>query len=81
MLDKILDFLQRDYPLYAWNFHSLHQRLREFDIYFTDRDVTVKQVKDAVQKEFEGPGKLIGYRAMQNKIRQEYAFNVPRDLV
>ena len=78
---EIIDFLERDYPQYAWSFRSLDRQMREFAIYFTDKDVTVDQVKDAVKKELEGPGKLIGYRAMHNKIRQEYELNVPRDLV
>jgi hypothetical protein len=46
-----------------------------------DRNVTVDQVKDAVQKELNGPGQLLGYRAMQKKVRQEHNLNVPRDLV
>lgn len=37
--------------------------------------------KSAVRKELDGPGKLLGYRAMHNKIRQEYLLNVPRNLV
>ena len=32
-------------------------------------------------EELDGPGKLLGYRAMQKKIRQRYELNVPRDLV
>ena len=32
-------------------------------------------MQDAVQKELDGPGKLLGYRAMQNDLL------VPRDLV
>ena len=31
--------------------------------------------------ELEGPGKLLGYRAMQKKIRQVHQLDVPRDLV
>jgi hypothetical protein len=41
----------------------------------------VDQVKNAVQKEFDGPGKLLGYRAMYHKVQQERNLNVPRDLV
>ena len=36
---------------------------------------------DAVSGELHGPGKLLGYRAMHKKIRQEHGLNVPRDLV
>ena len=36
---------------------------------------------EAVGKELNGPGKLLGYRAMHKKIRQEYDLNVTRDKV
>ena len=38
-------------------------------------------MQDAVRKELDGPGKLLGYRAMQNRLRQEDDLLVPRDLV
>ena len=38
-------------------------------------------VSDAVQKELEGPGKLLGYRAMNQKLRTEHNVQVPRHLV
>lgn len=31
---------------------------------------------EAVQTELSGPGKLLGYRAMQKKIRIEHGLNV-----
>ena len=36
---------------------------------------------DAVGNELKGPGKLLGYRAMHKKIRQEHNLNVTRDQV
>ena len=38
-------------------------------------------MRQAIAEEMDGPGKLLGYRAMQKKIRQEHELNVPRDLV
>ena len=38
-------------------------------------------MRQAVAEELDGPGKLLGYRAMQKKIRNEYELNVPRDLI
>ena len=55
--------------------------MRYFDIHYTDNNVTVEQIRDAVKKEVDGPGKLLGYRAMQKKLRQEHELEVPRDLV
>lgn len=57
------------------------RRLRHFNIFYTNTNVTLDQVKEAVGKELEGPGKLLGYRALHQKIRQEHLLNVPRDLV
>lgn len=34
-----------------------------------------------MEKEVDGPGKLLGYRAMHKKLRQVHGLNVPRDLV
>ena len=78
---EMLSFMKRDYAQYTWSIRSLDRRLRYFDIYYRDESVSVDQVKEAVEKELAGPGKLLGYRAMQRKIRQEHHMNVPRDLV
>ena len=36
---------------------------------------------DAVKKELDGPGRLLGYRAMKHKLRTEHNVQVPRHLV
>ena len=41
----------------------------------------MEAVIDAVTKEFNGPGKLLGYRALNQKLRSEYDIRVPRRLV
>ena len=79
--NEILDFVRRDYSQYAWSLSSLDRRMRQFDVYYTDKCVTVEEVREAVVKEVDGPGKLLGYRAMQKKLRQEHNLKVPRDLV
>ena len=43
--------------------------------------MTVEQIRDAVKKEVDGPGKLLGYRAMQKTLRQEHELKVPRDVM
>ena len=60
---------------------SLDRRLRHFNIFYTDKDVTVDEVRESVGKELEDPGKLLGYRATHKKIRQVHDLDVPRDLV
>ena len=78
---KILSFVKKDFPQYTWSVRTLDRRLRYFEIYYSDKDVDIDQVKEAVVGELEGPGKLLGYRAMQKKIRQVHHLDVPRDLV
>ena len=41
----------------------------------------MEEVKDAVKKELEVPGRLLGYRAMHKKVRKEYNLHVTRDAV
>ena len=81
MRSEILNFTKRDYPNYKWSIRSLDRRLRYFNIYYNDRQTTVEEVKAAVGKEIAGPGKLLGYRAMHKKLRQEHGLMVSRDAV
>ena len=77
---EIVDFLRKDYPMYAWSLRSVARRMQYFGTFqFTDYDVEVHNLEAAV--EISGPGKLLGYRAMRKKIREIHGLNVPRDLV
>ena len=78
---EILSFVSRDFPQYPWSLRSVDRRLRHFGIYYTDHNVDVEDVQQAVAKELDGPGKLLGYRAMHKKVRQVHHLNVPRKLV
>eukprot|EP00794_Sanderia_malayensis_P018736 gene18736-20625_t len=78
---EMLSFLEKDFPQYAWSLRSLDRRLREFKINRVDKDVSVEQLRNAVQEELDGPGRLLGYRAMCNKIRQKHQLKVPRRYV
>ena len=66
---EILDFVKRDFPQYAWGLSSLDIRLRHFNIYYVDKNVTIEEVRAAVKMEIDGPGRLLGYRAMHHKLR------------
>ena len=77
---EILSFVSRDFPQYTWSLRSLDRRLRHFEIFYTDYN-EVADVQQAVAKELDGPGKLLGYRAMHKKVRQVHQLNVPRKLV
>ena len=78
---EILDFLSRDFPEYAWSLRTLDRRMQYFDLGYTDRNVTIDQIQTAVKNEMEGPGQLLGYRALHKKIRQVHDLKVPRDVV
>ena len=77
---EVLDFVQRDYPQYSWSLPTLDRRLRHFDIRYINYETPVEVVERAVQKELDGPGRLLGYRAMNQKLRMEHQVKVPRHL-
>ena len=60
---------------------TLDRRLRHFEIYYIDHTISLQQVSEAVGKELEGPGKLLGYRTMHHKLRTQHGIKVPRHLV
>jgi len=78
---EIVDYMKRDFPQYTWSVPTLARRLKHFGISYIDKEVDLQQVISAVQKELEGPGKNLGYRAMHLKLRTEYHISIPRDLV
>ena len=78
---EILGLVKVKFPMYAWSLRSLSRRLHHFGIQYIDYDIDVGQVKEAVKKELDGPGSLLGYRALHNKIREVHELNVPRNLV
>lgn len=78
---EILDLMKVHYPMYAWSLRTLSRRLQHFGIKFINYVIDVKDVKRAVVKEMDGPGRLLGYRALHKKIRELHGLNVPRNLV
>ena len=77
---EILDFVKLKFPMYAWSIRTLSRRLQYFGITFTDYSVDVDDLRVAVGKEMEGPGSLLGYRALHKKVREVHGLNVPRNL-
>ena len=78
---EILDFVTRDFPSYPWSLPTLARRLGYFKISYIDASVDVEMVKEIVRNELSGPGKLLGYRAMAQKLRTVHGIKVPRHLV
>ena len=77
---EILDFLQRDFPQYAWSLGTLSRRMKHFGIKFIDYNRTVDEVREAFQAEKKGPGQLLGYRTMQKRIREQHGLMFPEVL-
>ena len=75
-LQEILSYMKRDFSHYSWSLITLNRRLKFFNIYSHENIVTVDEVTEAIKKECEGPGQLLGYRVMYHKIRQVHGFNV-----
>ena len=78
---EILDYMKRDFGEYEWSLSTLARRLRAFEINYINYDTDLDTVKNAFQTEVNGPGKLLGYRAMNLKLRTEHGIQVPRHLV
>ena len=55
---EILDLIESKYPMYTWSGRALARRLQYFDIKFTDYEVDIEDVKEAVRREMDGPGQL-----------------------
>ena len=67
--------------MYTWSPRTLARRLQYFAIQFTDCSLDTDDVREAVEKEINGPGSLLGYRALHQKIREVHGLSVPRNLV
>ena len=79
--NEILNYMMRDFAKYSWSIRTLDRRMRHFNIYYHDKNVSVNTLKEAVKDQLNGPGKLLGYRAMHLKVRQKNGLNVTRDQV
>ena len=77
---EVLDFLKRDYLQYAWSLPTLSRRMRAFGIKYINYNTNIDDVRNAVRSELDGPGKLLGYRMMHRKIREQHGLAVPRSL-
>ena len=77
---EILDIVRKNFDSYVWSARTLTRRLQYFNITYINYETDVNDVLEAVQREVAGPGKLLGIRAMNQKLRTEYGIKVPRHL-
>ena len=62
---QIVDFMKVKYPMYSWSLRTLPRRLHHFGIMYSDYSVVIEEVREAVEKEMKGPGRLLGYKCRQ----------------
>ena len=77
-LSEVLHFLKCDYPEYAWSLPTLDRRMGYFDIKYINYETTVDEVVAAFNTENDGPGQLLGYRALHKNLREQHGLAVPR---
>ena len=73
----MLDFSKTNYSTYSWSLHTL----RYFDIKYVRNDIDLGQFEEAIRKEMNGLGRLLGYYCLHKKMHEIYCHNIPRDLV
>ena len=69
----------RDFPQYSYSIKTLDRRMRYFTIFYHNNNVSLNAVKEAVKGDLNVPGKLLGYREMHLKMRQQNGLNITRD--
>ena len=52
-----------------------------FGVKYINCDIDVEAVEKAVREELDGPGQLLGYRAMHKKMHEEHELLVQRNVV
>ena len=73
MSAKILEDINTVYyksrlPYVCLEFEKSKRTTFYIGITYTDHEVTVPEIQEAVQEELHGPGKMLGYRMMQQKV-------------
>ena len=79
---ETLHVTQKDFPQYTWGcIKTLDRRLRHFNVRYIKYETPVKDVRNAIRKEMEGPGRLLSVRAMTRKLRIVHDIQVPQNVV
>ena len=59
-LQEMLSYMRRDFSQYSWSLITLNRRLRFFNIYRHDKNVTVDEVTKAIKTESKRARIVIG---------------------
>ena len=63
--------MKRDFGDYNWSLRTLARRLKELGVTYINYETSVDDVREAVEKEIIGPGKLLRCQAMNQKLTIE----------
>ncbi|KAK6174167.1 hypothetical protein SNE40_017495 [Patella caerulea] len=78
---EIIDLVQDKFHEYSWSLGSLDRRMAFWGIKYIDNTIDISRLRNVIQEELQGPGRLLSQKAMHQKVRQIHHLNVPRDLV
>ena len=65
----------------SMSIRTLKRRLKESGLRKKQVNIDEWQIREIIRNEIQGPGSLLGYRGMQNRLRTTYGVQVPRDFV
>ncbi|XP_077869517.1 uncharacterized protein LOC144361207 [Saccoglossus kowalevskii] len=77
--ETILLYMQKDFGI-SWSCSTLKRRLREWDIKRHEQ-YSPNDVRQVIQRELQTARKLIGIKAMHQRLRQKHHILVKRDHV
>ena len=75
--NTILDFLNEFHGI-NMSKRTLLNRLRGYGLSRRSRNINVDVLRDHINRELQGSGNLLGYRAMWRRLHLKYEINVPR---
>ena len=78
--NTILDFLDKYHDI-KMSKRTLLNRLKEYGLSRRNCEIDEAILREHISRELEGPGNLLGYRAMWRKLHLKYDINVPRSSV
>ena len=64
--------MKQDFRQYTWSIATHGRHLHHYGIHHINYDTPLVKVSAAVKKYLEGPGKILRYRAMNQKLRTEH---------
>ena len=74
----ILLLLDNKYHATEMSMRTLHDRLREYRLRRRNANSDDAEIYEAIQQELDGPGRMMGYRAMWHTLRLDYGIQAPR---